>query len=117
MLTVSGRLKNIGALVSSSGISICGLAGVGLGEGVGVSVGVGLGVVSVGSVVVTVGTSSLPLPMTSGILQPVKVDMEIAAVMETAAKNLKVLRILVLIISNPRTSCPDALLIILTFRL
>ena len=102
-LTVSGRLKNIGAFVSSSGISICGFAGVGLGVGVGVSVGVGLGVVSVGSVVVTVGASVSPPMSPPGILQAVKDDMETAAAIDTAAKNLNVLRIFVLIISIPRT--------------
>lgn len=102
MLTVSGRLKNIGAFVSSSGLSIWAFAGVGLGVGVGEFVGVGLGVGSVDSVVVTVGVSVPPI-LPPGILQAVNVDIETAATTDTAAKNFRFLRIFMLILSIPRT--------------
>ena len=102
MLTVSGRLKNIGAFVSSAGLSIWAFAGVGLGVGVGEFVGVGLGVGSVDSVVVTVGGSVPPI-LPPGILQAVNVDMQTAATTDTAAKNFRFLRIFMLILSIPRT--------------
>ena len=103
MLTDSGRLKNIGALVSSSGLSIWAFAGVGLGVGVGELVGSGVGVGSVVSVVTVFGGISVLPMLPPGILQAVNVDMETAAARETAAQNLNVLRIFVLIISIPRT--------------
>ena len=85
MLTDSGRLRNIGALVSSSGISIWGFAGVGLGEGVGVSVGSG---VTWGSVSVISEDSSMLASVLSpapGILHPVRDASDIDAATAVAA--------------------------------